>query len=189
MPYIKLNLTALSLLILGSSSVLAADHSAFQLNSTQLQAEQNIPSVFEFNGFGCHGENQSPPLSWKNAPQGTKSFALSVYDPDAPTGSGFWHWYVVNIPAQVSELAANAGSADSLTLPQGAFQLKTDYGYHGWGGVCPPKGDKPHRYVFTIHALNVEKLDVDNTTTTALGGFLVNAHTLDKASFTAYYQR
>lgn len=184
------SLTALSLFALGTATTaLAADHHAFQLSSNQLQAEQKIPAKFEFNGFGCQGENHSPQLSWKNAPQGTKSFALSVYDPDAPTGSGFWHWYVVNISAQIDQLVADAGNVDGSRLPQGAFQLKTDYGYHGWGGVCPPAGDNPHRYIFTVHALNVEKLEVNHDTTTALGGFLVNAHTIEKASFTAYYQR
>ncbi|MGV6987878.1 YbhB/YbcL family Raf kinase inhibitor-like protein [Testudinibacter sp. P80/BLE/0925] len=189
MQSLKITLTAASLLAFSAANAFAGDRQPFQLSSPQLQAEQNIPPTFEFNGFGCQGDNQSPQLNWKNAPQGTKSFALSVYDPDAPTGSGFWHWYVVNIPAQVNELTANAGAIDSSTLPAGAFQLKTDYGYHGWGGVCPPEGDKAHRYIFTVHALNVAKLDVNQDTTTALGGFLVNAHTIDKASFTAYYRR
>ncbi|MGR3806730.1 YbhB/YbcL family Raf kinase inhibitor-like protein [Pasteurella testudinis] len=174
---------------LSAVAVAAQANRTFQLASPQIQAESTLASYFEFNGFGCHGENQSPELHWKNAPQGTKSFAVSVYDPDAPTGSGFWHWYVVNIPQTVERLAPNAGAADNANLPQGAFQLRTDYGYHGWGGVCPPTGDAAHRYIFTVHALNVEKLDVDQNTTTALAGFLVNAHTIGTASFNAYYQK
>ncbi|AWX13141.1 phosphatidylethanolamine-binding protein [Mergibacter septicus] len=163
--------------------------SKFTLSSRQISADASIPAEFEFNGFGCNGKNLSPQLSWENAPEGTKSFAVSVYDPDAPTGSGFWHWYVVNIPADVKELVPAAGSENSTTLPAGAFQLRNDYGYHGWGGACPPEGDKPHRYIFTVHALSVEKIDVDEKTPTALAGFLVHMNTLATASFTAYYQR
>ncbi|TCV89223.1 MULTISPECIES: YbhB/YbcL family Raf kinase inhibitor-like protein [Testudinibacter] len=184
----KISQLASTLIVSAVAASAQADNS-FQLSSPQIQANSSISADFEFNGFGCSGNNQSPELHWKNAPAGTKSFAVSVYDPDAPTGSGFWHWYVVNIPVTASGLAANAGAADQANLPQGAFQLRTDYGYHGWGGVCPPQGDDAHRYIFTVHALNTEKLAVDENTTTALGGFLVNAHTIDKASFTAYYQR
>lgn len=178
--------------LISSSLFLAAPlyaNGLFTLKSTDISPNKTIAQKFEFNGFGCSGENKSPELSWKNAPKETKSFAVSVYDPDAPTGSGFWHWYVVNIPATVSTLSANAGTQNSTTLPKGAFQLRNDYGYHGWGGVCPPKGDKAHRYIFTLYALKTAHLDVNQQTPTALAGFLVHANTLAKASFTAKYGR
>ena len=117
------------------------------------------------------------------------SFAVHVYDPDAPTGSGFWHWYVIDLPAGVTELAANAGAQGGANLPQGARQIRNDYGSYSWGGCCPPPGDKPHRYIFTVHALSVDRIDVPDDAPAALTGFMVNANTLAKASFTATYGR
>src|ERR1700674_3435857 len=114
-------------------------------------------------GFRCDGTNQSPHLAWSGAPAGTKSFAVTCYDPDAPTGSGFWHWVVINIPANVRELAQGAGSAGG-TLPAGALQTRTDFGAPGYGGPCPPAGDHPHRYLFTLFAVGAEKLNVQADT-------------------------
>ena len=142
-----------------------------------------------FNGFGCTGKNISPALKWSGAPVGTKSYALMVYDPDAPTGSGWWHWVVYNIPATCHELSQGAGATDSKTLPKGAMQGRTDFGTAGFGGACPPKGDKPHRYIFTLFALKTEKLDVPAGATAALVGFMVNANKLAQTSFTATYSR
>lgn len=144
---------------------------------------------FEFNGFGCSGENSSPKLTWSGAPDGTKSFAVTVYDPDAPTGSGWWHWMVINIPAGVTELAAGAGALNSTTLPEGAAQNRIDYGVAAWGGTCPPKGDKPHRYIFSVYALKTAKLDVPADATAALTGYMIHGNALGVASFTAKYGR
>jgi Raf kinase inhibitor-like YbhB/YbcL family protein len=161
----------------------------FKLSSSQIKANSMIPSSFEFNGFGCSGDNKSPALKWSGAPKGTKSFALTVYDPDAPTGSGWWHWVVINIPANVNALPSNAGAVNSTTLPAGAVQVHTDYGVAGWGGPCPPKGDKPHHYVFTVYALKTDKLEIPANATAALAGFMIHGNMLAKASFTAKYGR
>ncbi|WP_027014100.1 YbhB/YbcL family Raf kinase inhibitor-like protein [Comamonas composti] len=163
--------------------------SEFMLTSPEIAADSAIDQRFEFDGFGCSGRNQSPALAWKGAPVGTKSFVLTMYDPDAPTGSGWWHWFVVDIPAGTFELAANAGAVGGANLPASARQIRNDFGVHAWGGVCPPPGDKPHRYVFTVHALSVERLDIPDDATAALAGFMVNATSLGKATFTATYGR
>lgn len=161
----------------------------FTLHSPDIAADSSIAPVFESDMFGCGGANASPALEWRGAPAGTKSFAVTVYDPDAPTGSGWWHWMVVNLPAHVSSLAADAGAKGDAQLPAGARQMRNDYGIYAWGGMCPPPGDKPHRYIFTVHALSVEALDLPQDATTAVGGFMINAHSLGKASFTATYGR
>jgi len=161
----------------------------FKLSSPDIKPGKMIPQRFEFNGFGCSGENKSPALKWSGAPKGTKSFAVTVYDPDAPTGSGWWHWFVVNIPANVMQLPPDAGAAGGANLPKGAIQVKSDYGTQAWGGVCPPPGDKPHRYIFTVYALKTDKLDIPPDATAALAGFMVHGNELGKASFTAKYGR
>ena len=161
----------------------------FTLTSPDIAPNSPIAQRFESDVFGCSGSNQSPVLRWSGAPAGAKSFALSVYDPDAPTGSGFWHWYVIDLPASVNELRANAGAKGGAHLPAPARQMRNDYGNHAWGGMCPPPGDKPHRYIFTVHALSVARIDVPDDAPTALTGFMVNANTIAKASFTATYGR
>ena len=166
-----------------------AHAAAFTLTSPDIRAGGMIPKSFEFNGFGCSGDNKSPALKWSGMPKDTKSFAVTVYDPDAPTGSGWWHWSVINIPASVTELASNAGAVGGANLPKGAVPVRIDYGVAGWGGTCPPQGDKPHRYIFTVYALKVDKLEVPADATAALAGFMINANTLGKASFTARYGR
>ncbi len=166
-----------------------AQAAGFQLTSPDIKAGAMIPKIFEFNGFGCSGENKSPALKWSGAPKGTKSFAVTVYDPDAPSGSGWWHWMVINIPADVTELKPDAGAVGGANLPKGASHVRIDYGVAGWGGVCPPQGDKPHRYIFTVHALKLDKLDVPADATAALTGFMINGNLLGKASFTARYGR
>ena len=141
----------------------------------------------ETYGFGCAGGNQSPQLSWSGAPEGTKSFALSCFDPDAPTGSGFWHWVAVNIPSSVSELAQGAGSGGGM--PDGSLQTRTDFGAPGYGGPCSPEGDHPHRYIFTLHAVGLETLPVEADTSAAVIGFLLHFNTIEKAALMGLYKR
>jgi Raf kinase inhibitor-like YbhB/YbcL family protein len=138
-------------------------------------------------GFGCAGGNQSPHLTWSGAPPATASFAVTCYDPDAPTGSGFWHWVVVNIPPDVTELALGAGSADG-TLTKGALMTRTDFGKPGYGGPCPPEGDHPHRYQFTVFAVG-DTLDVGADTSAAVVGFNLHFKTLAKAAIMGLFKR
>jgi Raf kinase inhibitor-like YbhB/YbcL family protein len=159
----------------------------FTLSSKDLGGETT--KTQEFNGFGCSGDNQSPQLSWKNAPEGTKSFAVTMYDPDAPTGSGFWHWVVFDIPSNVNELVTNAGIISLNLAPKGAIQSKTDYGINGFGGPCPPVGHGLHQYIITVHALKTDKLGLDANINPAVVGFYLWNNTLAKASIVAYYKR
>ena len=163
---------------------------AFQLGSPDIGPRGTIANKHVFKGFGCEGENVSPALTWKVPPAGTKSFALLVHDPDAPTGgAGWWHWVVYNIPAGTTSLPQGVGAADGSKLPAGVVQQKTDFGAAGWGGPCPPVGDNPHRYVFTVYALKVDKLDIPEGATASLVGFMVNANTIAKATLTGKYGR
>ena len=181
---------------------LAAQAAKFTLSSPDLAAGK-IGNQFIANGFGCTGGNVSPALVWQHAPAGTQSFSITMYDPDAPTGSGFWHWAVYNIPASATGLAQGAGNAPEK-LPAPAFGGNNDFqdtgvtGVNGnYGGPCPPVGDKAHRYVFTVYALAVDNVQaaggVPKTGTAALYGFVLNkglgAKLLGKASFTANYGR
>jgi Raf kinase inhibitor-like YbhB/YbcL family protein len=175
--------------VLGALALPAAAQN-FTLASPDIAPNAAIARRFESDVFGCSGANQSPILRWSGAPEGAKSFAVNVYDPDAPTGSGFWHWYVVDLPASTHELRANAGAkGGGANLPASARQIRNDDGQYAWGGVCPPPGAKPHRYVFTVHALSVARIDAPDDAPAALVGFMVNANTLAKASFTATYGR
>lgn len=177
----------LGLLLFISASV--AQGGSLKLSSPTIKPNSTLTLDQVFNGFGCSGKNISPALKWSGAPKGTKSFALSIYDPDAPTGSGWWHWVVYNIPANVTELPEGAGAAGGAKLPKGAVQGRTDYGTHAFGGACPPPGDKPHHYIFTLSALKVEKIDAPTEASAALIGYMVNANRIEKASFTARYGR
>jgi Raf kinase inhibitor-like YbhB/YbcL family protein len=140
-------------------------------------------------GFGCRGGNRSPHLVWEGAPAETKSFAVTCFDPDAPTGSGFWHWVVVNIPPNVRELALDAGNPASGTLPAAALSVRTDFGKPGYGGPCPPEGDHPHRYLFTVHAVSMDALPVTADTSAAVVGFYLNFNTLAKAALMGLFKR
>lgn len=160
----------------------------FTLSSPTIKDGQTLPNAQVYDQGGYGGQNRSPALQWKNAPENTKSFALSVYDPDAPTGSGFWHWYVINIPANINELPENAGDPVAPVLPEMARQMKNDIAENGFVGAFPPLGDKPHRYIFTLYALGVERLELPDNATTAFTGFNVKANAIDEASLTATYQ-
>lgn len=153
----------------------------FTLSSSSIAEGQQLDSAQVFQGFGCEGGNAAPDLSWTGAPEGTQSFAITAYDPDAPTGSGWWHWFAFNIPADVSTMPSGA------VLPIGAVELKNDYGLEGFGGACPPPGEV-HRYQFTVHALGTE-LELDSSVSNALAGFMVNANSLASATITAVYTR
>ncbi|ATB70464.1 Putative lipoprotein LppC [Sulfurospirillum diekertiae] len=169
--------------MLSGSTLLAG---GFTLYSHDLAGQ--LSKTEEFSGFGCDGANISPELHWSDAPSGTKSFAITVYDPDAPTGSGWWHWVVFNIPSSINALPTDFGNV-SKSATIAAIQSITDYGKTGFGGACPPKGDKAHRYIFTVYALGVDKLGLDEKASPALVGFMLNANTLAKATLVSYYQR
>ena len=172
--------------VMTGASATAAE---FKLTSGEFADGDYLANEQVFAGFGCKGKNISPSMSWSGAPAGTKSFALMAYDPDAPTGSGWWHWVVVNIPPATNELPKGAGAADGANLPKGTLQVRTDFGAPGYGGPCPPQGDHPHRYLFTVHALDLEALDVTADSSPALVGFYLNFHTLAKSSLMGLYKR
>ncbi len=154
----------------------------FTLNSQDIDGQLSLKQVY--SGYGCQGENISPELEWKNAPANSKSFALTVYDPDAPTGSGWWHWLVFDIPASTNHISSGA-----VDLPKTSIQSINDFGQTAYGGACPPKGDKAHRYIFTVYALDTRTLGLNKNSNPALVGFVINQHTLAKASLVAYYAR
>ncbi len=175
-------------------AALAGEARAFDLLSPDVKADRPMPERFTFNGLGCHGQNISPGLSWTEPPEGTKSFALMVHDPDAATGgAGIWHWVVVNIPASTRTIPEGAGTADGAKLPLGSRQITNDYAGFinspGWGGPCPPEGTKPHSYNFTLYALKVETLNLPPNATASHAGFVVNLNAIDKAKLTMTYGR
>jgi Raf kinase inhibitor-like YbhB/YbcL family protein len=163
----------------------------FTLLSPDIVSDPNhlIGQKQVFNGFGCTGENISPALSWSGAPVETKSFALMMYDPDAPTGSGWWHWIVYNIPSSCAGLNAGVGTENSKYLPIGARQNLNDYGFKFYGGPCPPPNAPAHRYIFTLHALSAETLDIPDHAPGAMAGFFIHAHSIAKAELIGYYKR
>lgn len=177
------------LLALGLSVAGAAESPGFSLRSADFAAGGRLGEQQVYAGFGCSGANLSPALAWDQAPAGTQSFALMVHDPDAPTGSGWWHWVVWNIPATVNALPAGAGEPSGAKLPAGAVQGRTDFGAIGYGGPCPPPGSKPHHYHFRLHALKVPQLELPADATPAFVGFNVNANTLAVAELVGEYSR
>ena len=169
----------------------AAQAQTMTLSSPDIKDGGTIANQQVFKGFGCTGDNISPALSWSGAPANTKSFAISIYDPDAPTGSGWWHWVVYNIPASTTSLPKDAGDPSKGLMPKGAVQSRTDFGTVGYGGPCPPPGDKPHHYRITVFALDVDQLPnaKGDAASAALVGFDINFHTLAKATLTGMYGR
>lgn len=174
-------------LFLSLALPLASLSAAFELHSSDIAEGATLTKAQVFSGFGCTGDNLSPALAWSGVPDGTKSLALTVYDPDAPTGSGWWHWVVFDIPAGTTALAKGMGKG--ATLPVGARQGRNDFGTGDFGGACPPVGDKPHRYIFTVYALKVPKLEVGADASAALIGFMINANRLGSATLNARYGR
>jgi Raf kinase inhibitor-like YbhB/YbcL family protein len=184
MPKPTVTLAALLGCLLGTGSANALTLSSPDINPTGRIAQEQV-----FNGLGCSGGNISPTLNWLGAPKGTKSFALSVYDPDAPTRAGFWRWVIFNIPPNVLSLPRGAGDPRRDIAPKDAVQIRTDFGAPGYIGPCQPKGGKPHRYLFTIFAVDVDKLDVDAKASAAFVAFILHFHTLAEAQLTSVWGR
>lgn len=159
----------------------------FQLVSPDFGQPPTMQPSFVFNGFGCEGDNLSPALEWSAPPTGTRSFAITVYDPDAPTGSGWWHWLAYNLPANTRSLPT--GASDGSGMPEGSVQGRSDYGSMSYGGPCPPVGHGDHRYQFRVFALDVPHLDLPPDSSAALVGFMLNQHALDIAELEVTYRR
>ncbi len=159
------------------------------ITSASWQNDEDITGDFVFKGMGCEGKNQSPEVSWKDLPKNAKSIAVTVYDPDAPTGSGWWHWIIYNIPVTMTGLPQGFGEMGKRKLKGGPIQNMTDFGDVGYGGPCPPQGDSPHHYFLKVFALDVEKLDIPDKASGAMAGFYINQHIVAEAGLTGFYAR
>jgi Raf kinase inhibitor-like YbhB/YbcL family protein len=182
--------TVAALVCASGAQVKSTLKAKFVLLSPDAQLAAKVPEIYTANVFGCTGGNMSPPLQWTGAPAGTKSFVVTLFDPDVHDDpSGWWHWIVYNLPATVDKLPKGAGSEHSSVLPSGTMQGRTDLGNDAYLGPCPDKGDRPHRYTFTIYALSVEKLDVPADSSGAMVVSTANDHLLGKAVFIVRYGR
>ncbi|HTC48897.1 MAG TPA: YbhB/YbcL family Raf kinase inhibitor-like protein [Candidatus Aquilonibacter sp.] len=187
-PRLTVLLTLLA--CLSAAQVKSIPRSRFVLSSPDTQLEAKVPEVYTANVFGCTGGNMSPPLQWSGAPAGTKSFVVTLFDPDEhSTPSGWWHWVVYDLPASTSSLPKGAGVEHSSILPPGTMQGRTDLGNDAYHGPCPDKGDRPHHYTFTVYALSVDKLDVPADSSGAMVVSTAGDHLLGKAVFVADYGR
>jgi Raf kinase inhibitor-like YbhB/YbcL family protein len=164
------------------------DVPSFQVTSTDIADGQELPTPQLSGIFGAGGQDLSPQLEWSGFPEGTRSFAVTVYDPDAPTAAGFWHWAVADIPASVTSLPTGAGDDEGSGLPEGAIQLANDAGLKRFLGAAPPPGHGPHRYFFVVHAVDVESLGVPEDARPAFLGFNLFSHTLARATLVATYE-
>ncbi len=160
---------------------------AFTVTSSDISDGDTLATPHRSGIFGAGGDDVSPQLAWQGFPAQTRSFAVTVYDPDAPTASGFWHWAVFNLPLSTTELASGAGSADGGTLPPGAVTLANDAGLKQYLGAAPPPGHGPHRYFFVVHAVDVESLDIPADARPAFLGFNLFSHVLGRARIVAHY--
>ena len=155
------------------------------VSSTSIQDNGRLPEKHVFDGWGMSGGNVSPQLSWSDPPEGTNGYAVTCFDPDAPTPSGFWHWLLVGIPADVTNLDEGAGTADKA--PQGAFHVANDFGEKKYDGAAPPAGDHNHRYLFAVHALDTDDLGLDDSASAAVTAFTMGGHTLARGVISASY--
>lgn len=162
---------------------------SFSLTSADVTDGEMLPLAQVSGIFGAGGQDISPQLSWSGFPKETKSFVVTCFDPDAPTGSGFWHWKVLDLPVDVTSLAANAGSQDGANLPEGAVVINNDAGLPGYLGAAPPPGHGPHRYVFAVHAMSVDKVGVDNSVGNAIAGFNMFGKVIARAVIVPVYER
>jgi Raf kinase inhibitor-like YbhB/YbcL family protein len=161
---------------------------SFEVLSDDIQDGEKVPMPQVSGIFGAGGEDISPQLSWRGFPEGTKSFAVTVYDPDAPTASGFWHWAVVDIPANVTALPRGAGDDNGSGLPEGTFQLRNDAGVARYVGAAPPEGHGKHRYFTVVHAVDVESLGLNKDVSPAYLGFNLFSHTLARGMIVPWYE-
>lgn len=185
---IKSLILTLALLTLSIQGAVASGVS-LKIRSDDINPSRAIDEKFIFNSFGCKGENLSPQISWINLPPRTQSLALTVFDLDAPTGSGWWHWVLLNIPISYKEIPRGFGTPNRFTINDGISQVRNDYSAFSYGGPCPPVGDKKHRYVFTIYALDTDKINLSDNASSALASFMIRKHTIAKSSIEAFYQR
>ncbi|SKA64224.1 YbhB/YbcL family Raf kinase inhibitor-like protein [Enterovibrio nigricans] len=171
--------------VLFTTLLFATSPFAMNLSSPQITEGETLSKGQIFNSWGCKGDNHSPELRWENPPKGTKSYAVTMYDPDAPTGSGWWHWVMINIPGDVNGLRLDAGREGGANLPAGAQMQRNDFGFVGFGGACPPPDAPKHNYQITVYALDVESLGVPADGSPALAGYYILQHRIGEAQLIA----